>query len=53
MATPGVSTSPPVAENEFIEEHGWGEFGRWFAVHRCGVLAAESRAGQRRYFESS
>lgn len=56
-------------ENEFLEAHGWGEYGRWFLgvddetgeetkghykypygdferVHRCGVLAAESRAGQ-------
>jgi hypothetical protein len=56
-------------ENRFIEEHGFGEYGRWFLgtddehaagtkgrykfpygdfenVHRCGVLAAESRAGQ-------
>jgi hypothetical protein len=59
-------------ENRFIEEHGWGEFGRWHLaidderddktkarykfpygdfekVHRCGVLAAESRAGQYGY----
>jgi hypothetical protein len=59
-------------ENRYIEEHGIGEYGRWFLgvddeqpperkgrykfpygdfakVHRCGVLAAESRAGQRRY----
>jgi hypothetical protein len=57
------------AENRFIDEHGWGEFGRWHLaiddekddetkarykfpygdfekVHRCAVLAAESRAGQ-------
>jgi hypothetical protein len=60
------------AENRFIEEHGWKEFGRWHLaiddekddetktrykfpygdfenVHRCGVLAAESRAGQYGY----
>jgi len=58
-------------ENRFIEEHGFGEYGRWYLgiddaedednkghykfpygdfdqVHRCGLLAAESRAGQRR-----
>jgi hypothetical protein len=56
-------------ENAFLEEHGFGEYGRWFLgvddemdaetkghykypygdlekVHRCGVLAAESRAAQ-------
>jgi hypothetical protein len=56
-------------ENRFIEEHGYGEYGRWHLgiddespqdtkghykfpygdfekVHRCGVLSAESRAGQ-------
>jgi hypothetical protein len=60
------------AENRFIEEHGWHQFGRWHLaiddekddetkghykfpygdfekVHRCGVLAAESRAGQNGY----
>jgi hypothetical protein len=59
-------------ENAFLEEHGFGEFGKWYlgvdddenpetkshykfpygdfeAVHRCGVLAAESRAAQRNY----
>src|SRR4030095_1400201 len=59
-------------ENEFIEQHGIGEYRRWhlgiddeepenrkarykfpygdFArVHRCGVLAAENRAAQRKY----
>jgi hypothetical protein len=59
-------------ENSFIEEHGWGAYGRWHLgidsekgketkahykfpygdfkdVHRCAVLAAESRAGQRKY----
>ena len=62
------------AENDFIEKHGLGEYGRWYLgvddgydedakshdkfpygdferVHRCGVLAAESRAGQRKYFD--
>lgn len=56
-------------ENEFIEQHGWTEYGRWHLgvdddadeqtksrykfpygdfkkVHRCAILAAESRAGQ-------
>jgi hypothetical protein len=56
-------------ENEFIEAHGFQEYGKWYLgindeqepetkghyefpygdfkdVHRCGVLAAESRAGQ-------
>jgi hypothetical protein len=56
-------------ENDFIEDHGWTAFSRWFLglneeaaehtkeryafpygdferVHRCGVLAAESRAAQ-------
>jgi hypothetical protein len=60
------------AENEFIREHGYGEYGLWHlgiddekspetkarykfpygdfeAVHRCAVLSAESRAGQRKY----
>ena len=59
-------------ENEYIEAHGWSEYGRWYLgvddeegeetkahykypygdfkdVHRCGVLAAESRAGQRKH----
>ena len=59
-------------ENEFIEAHGYAEYGKWHLgiddespedtkgrykfpygdfekVHRCGVLAAESRAGQRKY----
>jgi hypothetical protein len=59
-------------ENEYIEETGFEEFGKWhlgvdtdenedtkgrykfpysdFAkVHRCGVLAAENRAGQYKY----
>jgi hypothetical protein len=56
-------------ENEYLQAHGFGEYGKWFLgidteedeenkrrykfpygdferVHRCGVLAAESRAGQ-------
>jgi hypothetical protein len=56
-------------ENEFIREHGWTDYARWYLgineeapeqtkarhefpygdfenVHRCGVLAAESRAAQ-------
>jgi hypothetical protein len=59
-------------ENEYLQEHGFGEYGKWFLgidteededtkgrykfpygdfekVHRCGVLAAESRAGQYKY----
>jgi hypothetical protein len=59
-------------ENEFIAEHGIGEYQKWHLgvddeepadrksrwkfpygdfdkVHRCGVLAAEVRAGQYRY----
>jgi hypothetical protein len=59
-------------ENEFIERHGYREYGRWFlgiddeypedsksrykfpygdfdTVHRCGVIAAEVRAAQRKY----
>ena len=61
-------------ENEFIEKHGYGEYGKWYLgiddekrentkgrykfpygdfenVHRCGVLSAESRAGQYKYFD--
>jgi hypothetical protein len=57
------------AENAFLNQHGWGAYGRWYLgindeadeetkeryefpygdferVHRCGVLAAESRAAQ-------
>jgi hypothetical protein len=60
------------AENAYIEQHGYGEYGRWHLgvddeanpetkgrykfpygdfsdVHRCAVLAAESRAAQRDY----
>jgi hypothetical protein len=59
-------------ENEYIAEHGFGEYGRWYLgidddysedeksrykfpygdfenVHRCGVIAAEVRAAQRKY----
>jgi hypothetical protein len=59
-------------ENRYIEEHGFGEYARWYLgidtaedednkgrykfpygdferVHRCGVLTAESRAGQCKY----
>jgi hypothetical protein len=59
-------------ENEFIDQHGFGEFRLWYLgvdreqnantkgrykfpygdfgqVHRCGVLAAEARAGQQKY----
>lgn len=59
-------------ENDFIDEHGYREYGKWHlgrddqqraetkahykfpygdfeSVHRCGVLAAESRAAQRHY----
>jgi hypothetical protein len=62
------------AENEFIKEHGFGEYGKWHLgidtdededtkrrykfpygdfekVHRCGVLSAESRAGQYKYYD--
>jgi hypothetical protein len=61
-------------ENEYIEEHGWVEYAKWYlgiddghreetkghyafpygdfeAVHRCGLLAAESRAGQYKHFD--
>lgn len=61
-------------ENQFIEEHGFDEFEKWYLgiddeetegtkgrckfpygdfenVHRCGVLTAESRAGQYKYFD--
>jgi hypothetical protein len=59
-------------ENQFIEKHGYEEYGRWYLgfddeaaketkgrykfpygdftrVHRSGLLAGESRAGQRKY----
>jgi hypothetical protein len=61
-------------ENSFIEEHGFGEYQKWYLgiddevaedrkgrykfpygdfenVHRCGVLSAESRAGQYKYLD--
>jgi hypothetical protein len=61
-------------ENDFIKEHGWGEYARWYLgidedeaeetkghykfpygdfakVHRCGVIAAEVRAGQNKYVD--
>lgn len=61
-------------ENEFIRQHGFGEYAKWHLgideryaentkrrykfpygdfknVHRCGVLAVQSRAGEYRYFE--
>ena len=59
-------------ENEFIQEHGFSEYGRWYLgvddeyaednksrhkfpygdfknAYRCGVIAAEVRAAQRKY----
>jgi hypothetical protein len=62
------------AENEFIRQHGFDEYGKWYLgiddqehehtkgrykfpygdferVHRCGVISAESRAGQYKYHE--
>lgn len=61
-------------ENKFIQDHGFGEYGRWHLgidteesddtkghykfpfgdfkdVHRCGVLSAESRAGQYKHVD--
>jgi len=61
-------------ENEFIDKHGYVEYGRWHLgiddaeagdtkrhykfpygdfryVHRCGLLSAESRAGQYKHFD--
>jgi hypothetical protein len=61
-------------ENEFLAQHGWGEFAKWYLgidddageetkerfkfpygdfenVHRCGVLSAESRAGQYKHLD--
>jgi hypothetical protein len=61
-------------ENRFIEEHGFGEYAKWYLgideaqdednkgryrfpygdfenVHRCGVLSAESRAGQYKHLD--
>jgi hypothetical protein len=61
-------------ENEFIRQHGFGEYAKWYLaideryaentkrrykfpygdftnVHRCGVLAVQSRAGEYKYSE--
>ena len=61
-------------ENEFIQKHGFAEYGRWYLgvndergentkghyefpygdfenVHRCGVITAESRAGQYKHYD--
>jgi hypothetical protein len=61
-------------ENEFIERHGFFEYGKWYLAindeyredtkrhyefpygdfedaHRCGILTAESRAGQYKHFD--
>jgi hypothetical protein len=61
-------------ENEFIQAHGFNEYGRWHLgiddaedeqtkkrykfpfgdykqVHRCGLLSAESRAGQYKHLD--
>ena len=61
-------------ENEFIQQHGMTEYGRWYLgindersedtkghyefpygdfenVHRCGVITAESRAGQYKHYD--
>src|SRR6266550_4905584 len=61
-------------ENEYLKEHGFGEYGRWYLgidteededtkarykfpygdfekIHRCGVLSAESRAGQYKHYD--
>jgi hypothetical protein len=61
-------------ENEFIRQHGFGEYGDWYLgvndekgdqtkaryefpygdfqnAHRCGVLTAESRAGQYKHYD--
>jgi hypothetical protein len=61
-------------ENEFLSQHGWGEFAKWYLgiddeaavetkerykfpygdfenVHRCGVVSAESRAGQYKHLD--
>jgi hypothetical protein len=72
----GWSEHQPTArqETEFIEEHGFDEYQKWYLgedeeepagtkarytfpygdfekVHRCGVLAAESRAGQHKHLD--
>jgi hypothetical protein len=38
-------------ENEDTKAHYKFPYGDFDKVHRCGVLAAESRAGQRKYFD--
>ena len=61
-------------ENDFIERHGFAEYGKWYLrvndekaaqtkghyefpygdftnVHRCGVITAESRAGQYKHYD--
>jgi hypothetical protein len=38
-------------ENEDTKAHYKFPYGDFHEVHRCGVLAAESRAGQRKYYD--
>ncbi|MCW3035631.1 MAG: hypothetical protein JWM17_943 [Actinobacteria bacterium] len=38
-------------ENEETKAHYKFPYGDFEKVHRCGVLAAESRAGQRKYYD--
>jgi hypothetical protein len=38
-------------ENEDTKAHYTFPYGDFEKVHRCGVLAAESRAGQRKYYD--
>ena len=38
-------------ENEDTKAHYKFPYGDFHDVHRCGVLAAESRAGQRKYYD--
>ncbi len=38
-------------ENEDTKAHYRFPYGDFHEVHRCGVLAAESRAGQRTYYD--
>lgn len=72
----GIVVAVPAAqqENEYIEQHGWDDYARWYLgmdddqdvdtkahdkfpygdfdkVHRCGVLAGESRAAQGKYHD--
>jgi hypothetical protein len=72
----GWSEHQPSAskENEFLEKHGFFEYGKWYLgindeyredtkrhyefpygdfeyAHRCGILTAESRAGQYKHFD--